>query len=780
MDQRVSLYEDQAVLHTDILKLQENAESAVDLLVTESVGDGNFYARLTSTKTDTWEVTIDPGAVYLDGKRYRLRTNKVLDTFGIRPLAQKKIIAIIGTGSVIGSEPELRDFATDAEGTSWEPRPVATAALRTAVVEAQPGVEAAVPEAPATPVGAVLIALITLGTSGVETVEMQEQNLLPQSHRLELAIDELDGFKVKTEEALASLRSDLAALGRDVATRALKSTVSENTLRIKQLEEIGARNWEALQRLAEEQASASQFLLHNFDSFVSDAKSDTDHGDYAARINGGLFFPLATGNTIPGGIQLNTPNDAKVTVENNMMCPKVSAAARTLTTGPAIIQYVNSQQYSVVTHTKQQMSRWTNAANYGSGPAEYQYTSFTGVPGVSWAAQANKPTNYRTSGQQDGVKWNMARYDETAPGSGQYQITWVKVYDDWREEIYYADETTTTTKDSQGRAQTIMNANGGWLRTVKFWTDRASSGDIDVVVCQCDGSGKPDLQQILSEVTIQSANVVSGKNSVPIDQVYFAPGQQFGIVLMSTGAYQFEVTSRSVSNGQHYALTAANHFDVPGSEGEADLRLQLDFATYEDRTVFVDLKPLELAGGMDSVGFNTPIVSPANCSVHFEVQHNGTWYRMDPGQTTASMDWSQKPNLLQFRVVFKGTADAMPSIGINSLSTLIVGLAATDLVHISEPVDVGVGNTTSEIRVRARVDNFKEADHDLTISLIAGGSSIAASDVQDSYIDNDTLYRTAIFNGVTATQTFQVKMEGSTNDIAKPFTVVDRFDYAAV
>lgn len=776
MDQRVTFYEDMAVLHTDQIQLQENAESSMDQLVAEAVAGGSYYARMTATKTDTWMVSVEPGAIYMDGARYRLRATAELDTFNSRPLQYKKIIALLATGSVKPTDPELRDFAIDAEGTSWEERPVSTAAIRSATISQQSGVEAAVPEAPATPAGAVLVALVTVGTSGVESVEMQEQNRLPQTLRNKVSIDALEAFMAQTEDAVASLRSDLASLGAAIEQRALKSSVSALSMQISQLSLIAAKNTEAIGRLSEEVASTSHFLMTNFDTFMTDSKSATGHVDYAARVSGGLFFPHDTSDNVTGGLQLQNPHDDSVVVVNNMLSPKVSASSRSLLTGPSTNLFVNTQQYSVVTHTKKKVSRWNNNQNYGAGPAEYRYTQFAGVPGVTWNAQSGKPDSSETIG---GVKWNLARYDETSAGSGTYRLTWVRVYDQWQESFYYVDESTTTTKDSQGRAQTILNANGGSLQNVSFWVDRANAGDIDVVVCKCDENGKPDIQRIVTEVTVQSSSVVAGQNKVPIEPSFFNPGELFAVGLMTTGAYQIQTTNRSVSNGQHYALTAANQYEVPGSEGDHDLRLLLDFSTYEERTVYVDLKPLALGGGFDSVGFNTPIMSPPNCSVGFEVQNQGIWTEMNPGETTDGMDWSLLPDALPFRVVFKGTRDSMPSIGIGPLSSLLVGKASNQLTHVSEPLDVGAGNVTSEVRVRVRVDNFDEAKHDLAVTLLAG-SEIAASKVSDTVVDHNTIHRTAIFNDIAPTQSFQVKLSGSTTDTSDLFTIIDRFDYVAV
>lgn len=784
-DRSVLVNDLQFVTPAEYNNLQSYLAEAIERLVLDAVGDGSYYSGFTATEDGTWGLDVAPGRLYLPGGVYRSDAVVSFDMFAstIRPSSQKRWVGIVGWGKTIAEDNiQERNFLVSAQSDEIIAKPTPLLKWNKAEINTILGAIAAEPVMPTPGAGQVLIARVLLSTGGIEKVIMEEPTRVPQAARNLLLLMELDAWRNAIESDVASLRSDLALLGQDVQRRALRSRVDLHEMMLVALQQGSARNWEAIQRLAQEQASTSAFLLQDYEGFVNDAKSDTDHVDYSARVGGGLFFPYAASGAAAGGIAPLDPTDPKVSIVNDMMTPKRAVASRRFLTGQGLGSFANTQQFSVVTNTKKKMTQWRDASHYGSGPAEYKYTTFKGVPGVTWAAQSNKPTRpHGYAGEGGGVSgWTMARYDETAPGSGTYTITWVKTYEAWEEHHYFVDEATTTTKDSQGRAQSILNANGGWLQSVTFWTDVGGAGDVDVIVCRCDENGQPDLQRILSETTVPSASVAAGANQVAVEPVYVNPGQFFAVVIMTTGAYAIEMADHGVSNGQHYALLSPNSFGVPGAEGDNDLRLELEFATYDASVVYVDLEPLSLAGGIDSVGFNTDIVVPPNCAVHFEVQHGGTWYRMQPGQTTAGMDWSQQPNLLPFRAVFKGTKDAMPSIGIGPRSSLIVGRAATSFVHISEPIDVGAGNTTSEVRVRVRVDHFDEAVHDLTIALIVGGAPLAATAVEDVQIDGDSMHRTAVFNAIMpATQAFQVRLDGSVTDLSNLFTPIDRYTYAA-
>ncbi|WP_299346348.1 hypothetical protein, partial [uncultured Maritalea sp.] len=582
-------------------------------------------------------------------------------------------------------------------------------------------------------------------------------------------------WQAQVASSFDSLRSDLANMGQDLATKASSSAVEHLIDRTLLLEAGVSRNWEAHKRLEEEVGASSVLLLANTEHFINDTKSDTDHADYAARVGGGLSFPLSASSTPVGGIELQDPADPKVTVQNGMMTPVSSSKNRTLENG-SVNGAVQIQSYTNVEHTSRAMTGYSDASHYG--PGNYHYENFVGVPGVAWNAQSARPSGKKMIG---GVKYSLARYDETSPGSGTFKLTYITIVEAQREYTYYVQEEVETTITAQGRGQTVYAANGGWLDQIGFHVTGNGPGNIEVLVCECDGSGTPDLNKALARTSLAAGDIVQGINQVPIEPVYIAPGTRYAPVFLSTGAYNLGTTStgRAVTNGQHFALVGSNRFEVPGTEGEKDLFLQLRYKTHEATTVAVTLQPLQLADGIDSLKIAFKRVIPLGTNVYFEVMVGSTWYRCGPGQSIPEVDWSLQPNLMPFRVVFVGTKDGMPSIGIGANSEITVGRVATSLTHIAEPIDAGA--VASEVRVRVRMDGFDEAKHDCVVSLIVAGVEKTATAVEDATIDGNSIYRTATFSlAGDANQQFAPKIVASMSNVAEPFSITERFDYAAV
>lgn len=771
MDTKVTFHQDQALLHTDFNTMQGYASSALDLAIKETIGEGSWYARMTTTRTDTWEITTTAGALYIDGARFRLASSVVTDLFNYRPVTHKKIVAVIGTPLERDGDPEQRLVATDAEGTTWEPQPLSMAHERYARVEIVAGVEGAVPNAPAVPSGSVLIAHVTLTTSGISTSQMWADTEVPQALRNQLLIAELSAFQTGVGQAIDTIRTDMAALGSRLGGYVSQSMFAGHLAEFEQVKADAAK--------ALDLAMSAEFLMQDVDGFSSDTLSDDAYSGYSARIDRGLRFAFDASDDAT--LELLNPYDDKLTVKNNFALPTFTEVARLSTYSP---QYTaeSLNAYTNVTITKRTGNRpvW----NTGVG-AEYVVRQTHKFTGTNVAA----PTTITHGGVTYTLVDNEVESYQGAPGEdGGLWATSVLTYQSFQQQIsgyesYTYDDVNEAELTSQGRAQTWVQSQAGWLTSVDLFIDAVGAGnDLRVMIAEASG-GDPDIKRIMAEVTVPYANLVaagataSGGMRVSLDPTLLSAGKRYALILLSQGNHTIRISSdkQAEVNGDFYYLGSTGAWVKATTSQQMQMRLV--FAKFASTRVAVDMEPLELTGGINSVNIFTEVVQPSPTKLDYEVQIGGVWYVLgsEVGARLAA-DLSAAGSLLPLRVVFVGTVDLMPGVGLTATKSAIkTSRAATTITHVSALRDLGSGVTAETLRVRVRAENWDDAKHAITIALINGSDSVIAADGTEKTLrDADTVEYVATFTLDPTLQTFRYKITGTTSDIEDQFYVAER------
>lgn len=772
--ERLVIHRDRQELQAaDLNNMQDFARATIDRLTSDGVGEGQFFTGFSPQETGTYEITLGPGRLYSSGGMYREVASTVHDLFNLRPISQTTIVAITAFGQNLETDVQPRDVLIDPDNGTTEPQPVAMETLRKAAIGVIPGAEDAAPQPPAIPANNVLLALVTLSTSGIASVSYQTQNLLPQAHRNKVGLDAVEAWRAEIENALTTFRSDMAALAGALGTKADRSRVDYHANRLAALEAGVSTISEDFRNHQAEVAATSIFLAANVELYSSTTKSDTDHVDYDARVSGGLHFPFTASDTPAGGLQLLNPADPKVRIVDDILKP-VATSETTLSVRGNEAGQAGLTAYSSTTTRSVAHTGTRSISQAGLNDVVIRTVPRNGAPTV--LAVGGQPYNAtNTQSSPKGSDWVEVVYrGTTAP------TTTTETY------TYYTQETDTVNHTAHGRSQGFMTSRGGWVNEARLWfhTLDANQG-ATIILCEADDSGVPKMARTLGRVTVTYETLIAknadGSSSITLPPVYLSAGQRFSLVILSEGAHKLSLVSgtRNLSQGQHHALTAADTWTAPGDQAQHDIEMELAFDRYEDTSVTIDLQPLQLSGGVTNLVLQTPLLTPANTSVRFELQAAGAWYELWPGQSIDGYDWSQSAPIIPLRVTLIGTNDVMPSIGIGAKSEFTVGRMATAMTHISELIDAG--SPASKIRVKTRLENFDEANHDCTISLLVGGAPVVATSTADTVLDDDSIQRTAVFDmGVSPTQTFAVKTEGTALSNVSTFMISERLDYAAV
>lgn len=814
MERQIIIRNRQRALAGDIMDMQSGLRATIDELVREAVGSGRYYTGY-SAGGSLFELTLQPGRVWIDGAMYQSLSSTVFaqELFNARPLAQQRIVAVVGWGQEIettesGAAAEPRQFAVDVVSNQYEVQQVTTRKVRRAEINLVSGVEAAQPVVPAIPGNTVLIATVLLSNSGIVSVTMNEEGLLPQGERNALAIGVLQQFLETQATRIDTLVTDLAAIRSNLEDLATKSALAS----VRMLAEDALRRANEAYSLASNDAD---FLRDFEDRYVDDGLSDVEHSGYSAVVDRGLKFPPAASASLTNGIELFNALDARVKVHDDLILPAYSHVLRIDTFGRGkVAAQAALQSYTTATHTIQATVPAKSEVVYAKSSVYSFYITLglgESIHGVTFPSPDGtmKPIPLNSTTRAWALKELGSATGHSVPerrGTPGFDVVslhgirrgsrvQVKVSYQYEAESAiaapgkpaYEQVTTTTTYDGQGRANTWLQERTGWMTRVGlFFTSRGASGDVRLLVLAVDKSGAPDLRQAPVNVTVPWASIKAAPIStgspdeietiVDIPPVLLQGGRRYAIAVLSSGDHSVRLATSvgAMTQGAHWALSDAGKWVRIIADPDQDMAFRLYFARFPTTSVAVDLKPLSLAGGIHEVAISAQMITPDLTELAFEVQPDGTNWRVlgPPSGQRVAADLSEGPELLPFRVVFEGTHDIMPALSRgSSKSTVTSSRPAGALEHYSELIDVGSGNTANRIKVMHILSGFDDGDHDFTVSLITdplGTPATEAADaVTDTVLDDETISRTSVFELDAGKQVFQIKAVGANNGALK-------------
>lgn len=819
MERQIIIRNRQRALAGDIMDMQAGLRATLDELIRQAVGDGRYYTGYAAGGS-LFELTLQPGRVWINGEMYQSLSSTVFaqDLFNARPLAQQRIVAVVGWGQEIettesGAAAEPRQFAVDVVNNQYEVQQVTTRKVRRAEINLVSGVEAAQPVVPAIPNNTVLIATVLLSNAGIVSVTMNEAGLLPQSERNAIALGVMQQFLETQATRIDTLVTDLAAIRSYIETLATRSELAS----VRMLAE------EALRRANEAYSRASndaEFLRDFEDHYIDTGLSDIEHDGYSAIVDRGLKFPPTASATLTNGIELFNPLDARVKINNDLILPAYSNVLRIDTFGQGkVAAQAALQSYTTTTHTIHAAAPAPSTVTYSTRRSNFTFKVAVNpigetvtVGGVSIPTGVGVTDLKLNEATLAWIEKGMADWGKLAsyltfrakPGfavtraychhNDSYLLVVVlfeyqakNTVTTSTQPIY--EQTTSSTYDGQGRANTWLQERDGWLTRVGlFFSSRGSSGDVRLLVVAVDASGAPDMTMAPASVTVPWANIKAAPIStvspdeietlVDIPPVLVRGGRRYALVVLSAGDHYVRLTNGvgAMTQGAHWALSDANKWVRLDPDPAQDMAFRLYFARFPTTSVAVDLKPLSLAGGIHDVTISAQMVTPDLTALAFEVQTDGANWSVlgQPSGQRVAADLTTGPELLPFRVVFEGTHDIMPALSRGaSKSTVTSSRPASAMTHYSTTIDVGGGNTADRIKVMHILSGFDDSNHDFTVSLITDPlgtpTTEAADSVTDTVLDEGAISRTSVFELPAGKQVFQIKSvgasSGSVNDL---------------
>ena len=788
MERKVNVQDWQKITVEDFNNFGLFPRASFDHVVGDTLIPDMAYTGFTTVQTAPAVATVGNGRLYHGGIVF-YNDNEggtSLDLLSILPVVTRRYVGVVVWGQEVETDTEPRTFLTDPVTRATVARVVSTENRRWANISTVMGAEGPDPQRPAVASNTLPVAWILLDATGIVSITMVEENRAPNLRDLDARMNENDAWRARTGSRLDTLTTDLAALAARLnGTASLKFT-------LKLAADIA--------RIRETNDLPDTYSSWGADHFLTTDESDITHTDWVAKVEEGIRFPDEAQRD--SQIGLLNPMDENVINQANFVLPAYDQVSRIEVLG-------NDSELSISQYQHQTIS-WELCAKTRTrirwGTAFYVCAN-----GVWWFAPSGRDwvTSAGTEGPWGSGSLNVGGmtpntdliYDPIrnilTRGAETFQIldvqdnpnhTVVRLVQFWVDEIidsyYWRQVVTIEGLSGSVVSQTYLNSAGGWLTSVDlFFTRVATSGDVHVLICECNASGAPNFQKTIARSTIAADLLRTPPNHTRVNflPTYLAKGARYAVVLQTPGNHFVSL----VHNNKFAQGSLFSSSDGAWSVGDLnkDMAFRMNFAKFRTNRCTAQLIPLELSGGIASIDLNFNSTRPPNTSILFEVQVNGEWKTLG---YYASNPLNGLPPLLQFRVVLIGTTDEMPGIGVASNSRSLTMRPRNDFRHISTARVMPSSGTVNTVYVDFRLESWRGPPyHTFTPRLLtgAGYTSVRTPSLIEDEIDpNDptTLFRRCTWNlaalGGAAVTGYKIRSEGTTDNELACFLVGERID----
>lgn len=757
MEDKVIFRDRQELQSADLNKIEIFTDTAMANIVMDAVTTERMFVGLAVTKHSATEAAIASGRLW-DGRtglRYAKTAAEIVSLFSYLPVTDQRYLNISVVGQEVDTEQEPRDFLVDMASDTTEPKSVYTVLSRVVSLQITPGLESTSPQKPEAPTGYTTIAYVLLGASGIIDIEQAVNKQLMRLFDVYQTQLTLAAWIEAAAPKLASIMSDLAALAALVKSLQTSGLVTQLAAEVA-----------LIRNKLELPATYSEYAA---DNFLTTADSDTANAEFHAYVYMGARFPWA-GET-EQQLALFNPYDTNVKNAVGMLLPAYDEVVRLKLTGYAGSLSLSQYQYQSIT---------TRQCTRTRVRTEYSPTWQWCTNGANWGnvSEGTVIEDVFEGAVPAGVTLGDTKYRETwqtgsnGPGHEIMQSRDVWVHS-WLENYTVIDSVTETINGAV-TAQTILNAQNGWLTKIGLnFTTKGPDGAVTMYLMDTV-NGLPNHERVIGRATVAAADIQASPTETLfefVQPVFVASGRRYAIVLVTGGAHSVAlVEGTEYSQGTLFYSTDGEYYQ---GDFTKDLQMTLYYAQFRNPRTVVDLSPISLAEGIAVFDILHERIQPDATSLTLEYQPSGTgeWIAITEGTTDKLLGL---PAMCRLRAVFNGTADIMPCLGLSG-SKMRAKRAGTSFRHISTP---RVLTTASDdISVTVRLENWDAAKHACTLKLVSGGSLLTGV-VADQTLDATTIRRTVRFTPALPLSTYQIQIEGTTTTPLKTFHVAQRMDVA--
>jgi hypothetical protein len=784
MERRVNLDTWQKVTRDDFNNFGIFPQQSFDTVVGKLLIPDLAYSGFSVLQSGPAEVTVSPGHLFYLGKVYYndQTPGTTVNLLARLPAATRRLIAITVWGTESDTDLEPRTFLTDAQTRATIARETATEHRRWANIGAVSGIEGPDPSPPAVAGEAAVVAWVMLSTTGIESITANEEMLTPTLREEDDRLNAFDLWRRLIGARLDTLASDLAALAKLLLGTARQYFVLEIVRDVARLK--NASNL------------PSKYTAWSSDHFLDWRESDAQQVDWLARIDEGIRFPPASQRSD----QLGTLNavEPQVIIQDEFLLPKWTEIARLDSLGNddelPIAQY-GYQNIDIVQKTRVR-------ARYRYGPLQVGCTNWiwytTNSPTVMWdpthpslGFSTYDPISgiYRwgEGSGHEGEVWEILPEDrwkigvgEHGAGSFRYHQVW---QDGWTTEAYWDYVITNETVGGAVLAQTFLNSQDGWHTSVDFYFTRvAAAGDVQLMICETL-NGVPDFSKVIARASISAALIKTFPNftNIPTIPTFLKAGNRYAYVLSTPGNHYVAVLKgNKFAQGSLFYST-----DGAWSQGDPvkDVAFRSNYAHWDQTRFEINMRSLQLEGGIATVDILADAFSPPMCKITHEVNFPSLgWTALDTLSESDPHPFVGLFPLLQYRIVFLGTTDVMPGIGVGVNSRVNTERARSDYKHISTVRTMPIGSPVNTVYVDLRLEHWRGAPYHTVTCKLLTGATYATVELPDASVDvippdeDEVIIRKYTFNLPASVPSYRIRIEGTTDNTLTCYLVAERID----
>ena len=735
----------------DLNAIQSFAEVTFDHLGLDALGGRARFAGFATAQTGNAATQTAIGRLFTGGKIYPRDTVFAHDFTALLPVATRKICTIYCYADQADGAAVEREFLIDVENETTEPRAVSVERHRVARLQVAQGVEGPNPAAPPLGEGALAIAHVTLTVLGIESVAMIAANRLTSVDDLLTRVVANEEFRGAIGSQVKSISSDIAALADGQKARVTNEQYARTLSRVAYLEA----------RIDVPEQAVDSYT----DLLLDEEGSDPAFAGYDAQVVEGIRFP-----------------EAAATVQQLALQNPLDAAAHLTPNGALLPAFDRELRFSNGKVTgEQQLNAYTyqnhDLVKKEAGRLRLRHGPFLRLASTYGFLKAGKVDLLSTVFAREGENYLFDAELRDRLERRHVLLRRPFFWLDKVEEPYWEQVTTEVQVPGYQVAETFLQGNDMWLSAIGLtFTKLAAAGSVDVAICECV-DGRPDPAAVIARTTVDHADLTTeGETLVAFQPTFLQGGKRYGIVILTAAAHFIgTVEGDKFPNGTFFYW-----LDGQYQQGDAtkDIALTLYACRFRAARSEIRLGDVLLAGGIADLDLLTEAIEPGATRLALQVQVAGIWRTLGEGDTPITPGGNAE-NLLPLRVVFSGTADVQPMLQLTG-SQLRASRPKPALTWISAIRELP-GAGSSDIVATFRLENYAEADHDFTVTLLHGAgfaTVTAATSVTDTMEEDGAILRTVVFTlGADITE-FRLKAVGALTSVLAPFHVATRRDYA--
>lgn len=490
MENKVIFRDNQELPATDLLNSEQWTQDAIDHVVGDTIIEGSLYAGFAIAKTAATQFTVQPGRLYTPtGAVYANPDVTTLDIYNDRPVSQQRYFAVVCWGSTVQQDIQPRDFLIDADTGQSEPQSVAMEESRYCNVNYVRGIESSSPQFPPIDATTTLIGYVLADPTGILSFIQSTQTQVDNLAMVAAAVAQLTSWRSIVDGALATLRTDLANLAKQLLLYTPLTV-------FQQLVDLVNELWAYAHRPA-------SYIYYGTDRFLDTSQSNTTgnvDGAYKARVEEGLRFP-GGGVGWTGPLALLNPSEPLVQTWGDLYLPKPSGSRirydcsfPNLKWTPIRILTFGFWSFNCRLLTPARWRFRCGPPYIPSPPAAIWWYQATLDPVVqilsfdgTWHAETWEVKSWAVVSQHDEDSVYWPRYG---------QDRWNHYWRDWSSKDYWAKVYNDFPHSGNHCAQTYLNAQDGWLTGITLFhhspTGWVPPGALTLVISGTLDDGTPD------------------------------------------------------------------------------------------------------------------------------------------------------------------------------------------------------------------------------------------------------------------------------------------------